>query len=128
MNDSINFHVANMVPNEALDCKGYMSFLVHRMKEQIANRILDLVSDGKEYAINMLPEILIERPEICSTEFRYGISVQELVRCKDCVHRDPVSKRCDCGGHEMVLGVFLPMPDDYFCADGERKDGECGED
>lgn len=124
MSDSKNFHVANMVPNEALDCKGYMGFLVHHMKEQIANGILDLVSDGKEYAISMLPEIRIEQPKIYSTEVRYEISVQELVRCKYCVHRDPESKKCDCGGHEMVRGVFLPMPDDYFCADGERKDGE----
>ena len=47
-----------------------------------------------------------------------------VVRCKDCVHRDPEDKRCDCGGHEWVKGKILPVKDDWFCADGERKDGE----
>ena len=46
-----------------------------------------------------------------------------VVRCKECVHRDPEDHRCDCGGHEWIKGRVLPMPDDWFCADGERKDG-----
>ena len=48
----------------------------------------------------------------------------ELVRCGECKHRDPEDKRCDCGGHEWVKGKILPVEDDWFCADGERKDGE----
>jgi hypothetical protein len=51
------------------------------------------------------------------------IKAVELVRCKDCVHRDPEDKRCDCGGHEWVKGKILPVKDDWFCADGERKEG-----
>ena len=48
----------------------------------------------------------------------------ELVRCGECKHRDPEDKRCDCGGHEWVKGKILPVKDDWFCADGERKDGK----
>ena len=48
----------------------------------------------------------------------------ELVRCGECKHRDPEDKRCDCGGHEWVKGKILPVEDDWFCADGERKDVE----
>ena len=52
------------------------------------------------------------------------IDAVPVVRCKDCKHRDPEDKRCDCGGHEWVKGKILPVKDDWFCADGERKDGE----
>ena len=47
--------------------------------------------------------------------------VGELVRCKDCVHRDPEDHGCDCAGHEMLKGGFIPMPDNFYCADGERR-------
>lgn len=43
----------------------------------------------------------------------------ELVRCKDCKHRDPEDKKCD-SGHGIVWQ--LPRPDDWHCADGERKE------
>ena len=48
----------------------------------------------------------------------------ELVRCGECVHRDPEDKRCDCGGHEWVIGKILPVADDFYCAEGERKSNE----
>lgn len=44
----------------------------------------------------------------------------KVLRCADCMHRDPEDKKCDCGGLE---GLFLPRPDDWYCADGERRDG-----
>ena len=40
-----------------------------------------------------------------------------IVHCKDCKHRDPEDKKCDCGhGIEWQL----PRQDDWYCADGER--------
>ena len=47
-----------------------------------------------------------------------------VVRCGECVHRDPEDHRCDCGGHEWLKGKVLPMPDEWFCADGERRTDE----
>ena len=41
----------------------------------------------------------------------------EIVRCKNCKHRDPEDFKCDCG-HDIHWE--LPRPDDWFCADGER--------
>ena len=41
----------------------------------------------------------------------------KIVRCKDCKHRDPEDKKCDCG-HDILWQ--LPRRDDWFCADGER--------
>ena len=46
--------------------------------------------------------------------------VVKVVRCKDCRHRDPEDKKCDCGGTERQ-GCRFPVDDDYFCAYGERK-------
>lgn len=43
--------------------------------------------------------------------------VEPVVRCKDCKHRDPEDKKCDCG-HDIHWQ--LPRPDNWFCADGER--------
>lgn len=57
-----------------------------------------------------------ERPSWCPIK-------GEIVPCDECVHRDPEDKRCDCGGHEWVIGKILPVKDDFFCADGERKEG-----
>ena len=53
-----------------------------------------------------------------------AVDAVPVVRCGECKHRDPEDKRCDCGGHEWVKGKILPVKDDWFCADGERKDGE----
>lgn len=48
--------------------------------------------------------------------------VVPVVRCGECKHRDPEDKKCDCGGLEHAH--IFPVADDWFCADGERKDGD----
>ena len=56
-------------------------------------------------------------------KMRYGMEIgygQELVRCRDCKHRDPEDGKCD-SGHGIQWQ--LSRPDDWFCADGERKEG-----
>ena len=45
--------------------------------------------------------------------------VQEVVRCKDCIHRDPEDKKCDCSF--QAKGGIFPMDDDDFCSYGERR-------
>lgn len=47
--------------------------------------------------------------------------IVEVVRCKDCKHRDPEDKKCDCG-HGIIWQ--LPRDDNWFCADGERRTDE----
>ena len=46
--------------------------------------------------------------------------LKEVVRCKDCKHRDPEDGKCD-SGHGIQWQ--LPRSDNWFCADGERKEG-----
>lgn len=71
-----------------------------------------------------------EENRIAERNFRCGylkgyhdaiIKTQEqIVRCKDCKHRDPENGECD-SGHGIQWQ--LPRSDDWFCADGERKEG-----
>ena len=42
----------------------------------------------------------------------------EIVRCGECIHRDPEDKKCDCG-HDIIWQ--LPRGDDWYCADAERR-------
>lgn len=49
------------------------------------------------------------------------IDAVPVVRCKDCKYLDPEDKKCDCG-HAILWQ--LPRDDDWFCADGERRDDE----
>lgn len=43
----------------------------------------------------------------------------EIVRCKDCIHRDPEDKKCD-GIFQAKCGMFQ-MDDNDFCSYGERR-------
>lgn len=45
--------------------------------------------------------------------------VVRIVRCKDCIHRDPEDKKCDCSF--QAKGGIFPMDDDDFCSYGEKK-------
>lgn len=66
--------------------------------------------DGETYvAISDVRRILAE----ASAE-----DVQEVVRCKDCIHRDPEDKKCD-GAFCAKNGLF-PMDDNDYCSYGEN--------
>lgn len=45
--------------------------------------------------------------------------IVNVVRCKDCHHRDPEDHKCDCVQFERV-GCLFKVADDYFCAYGEK--------
>ena len=49
--------------------------------------------------------------------------VQPVVKCKDCRYRDPEDHKCDSGQLERA-GCLFPVDDNYFCAYGERMDGD----
>lgn len=61
---------------------------------------------GLEYS-----KSLVETAEIAD--------VIRIVRCKDCIHRDPEDKKCDCSF--QAKGGIFPMDDDDFCSYGEKK-------
>ena len=45
--------------------------------------------------------------------------VVKVVRCKECIHRDPEDKKCDCSF--QARGGIFPMEDDDFCSYGKRR-------
>jgi hypothetical protein len=45
----------------------------------------------------------------------------EIGTCKDCKHRDPEDKKCDCG-HSIVWQT--PRPDNWYCADYKKRGSE----
>lgn len=54
------------------------------------------------------------------TEDVSTVDATEVVRCKDCKHRDPEDHKCDCGALERA-GCVFPVADDYFCSWGEER-------
>lgn len=47
--------------------------------------------------------------------------VRPVVLCRECKHRDPEDRKCDCGQLERA-GCVFPVDDDYFCAHGEKRE------
>ena len=50
-------------------------------------------------------------------DYQWNDNHGELIRCKDCKHYDSDTQSCLDG----LDGIFQP---DWFCADGERKEGD----
>jgi hypothetical protein len=74
--------------------------------------------DKGEYCEAMSIHEWIEKGAI-SDEIAKKRGLQELVRCKDCKHREEsVSPSWEAWCNRLHCGC----DDDWFCADGERKD------
>lgn len=52
-----------------------------------------------------------------------AVDAVPVVRCRECVHRDPEDKKCDSGELERA-GCIFPVDDDYFCKWGKRREEE----
>lgn len=53
--------------------------------------------------------------------YRLGLEAlkqPKIIYCKDCKHRDPEDKKCDCG-HDILWQ--LPRKDNWYCADAKRR-------
>ena len=48
------------------------------------------------------------------------VDAVEVIRCRDCKHRDPENHHCD---HHMGTVAPLRREPDDFCSYGERKEG-----
>ena len=78
-------------------------------------------ADGWNSAIEIIdkaPTIDIDRPT--RSQFKrmaVQLGYEPVVHCKDCKHRDPEDKRCDCGCWHNPFTTN----DNDFCNYGERK-------
>ena len=72
---------------------------------------------GKEWPVNKMPWGDYERAGyLIQRAIDYLKEQPEIVRCKDCKHKG--TEEC-----AMYDGHLFRLPDDWFCADGERKEG-----
>ena len=84
------------------------------------------ISEAQEILDGAIDLLKNQQKQIEQMNFIYGFvyggqvkEIKELVRCNECKHRDPEDHKCDCG-HDIRWQ--LPRADDWFCADGERKE------
>ena len=55
---------------------------------------------------------------VVSEMAKRNVEAADIVRCKECKHRDPEDKGCDCGMWHMPFTT----KDDDFCSYGERSE------
>lgn len=65
--------------------------------------------DDKRY-YTALEEIVIKALSVLRDQ-------PEIIRCKNCKHRDPEDHKCD---HHWHAYSPIPVDDDFWCAYGER--------
>ena len=52
-------------------------------------------------------------------DYQWNDNHGELIRCKNCKHHGE-------GTCSAAAGIAYPPPDEWYCADGERKDNDNG--
>ena len=113
MNKDERAWTAMEVPKTELERDGFISYAVKHLIEKLAKGLLDTLSDGKEYAVKMMSVQELDHVERGTAEIRTAINMREIVRCGNCEHH----YTADCPLHFE----YDPL-DDWFCADGKRKE------
>lgn len=73
-----------------------------------------LIASGTQEEVLLIMNLIIERESMKEV----AEDVVQVVRCKDCIHRDPEDKKCDCSF--QARGGIFPMDDNDFCSYGEK--------
>ena len=73
-----------------------------------------LIASGTQEEVLLIMNRIIERESMKEV----AEDVVQVVRCKDCIHRDPEDKKCDCSF--QAKGGIFPMDDNDFCSYGEK--------
>lgn len=104
------------------DDAGFMEHVKNYLSYQLANRIFQECQSGEKIITvgNIYVEDIFKLNQV---EVREKVRIEDLVRCKDCKYYHEADK-----GHpgtdwckRLICGTVNP---NFFCADGERKDGE----
>ena len=73
-----------------------------------------LIASGTQEKVLLIMNRIIERESMKEV----AEDVVQVVRCKDCIHRDPEDKKCDCSF--QARGGIFPMDDNDLCSYGEK--------
>lgn len=110
-----------------------------RVKEEVINGIVGLMSNGNEYIVS-LSDIIETQNYSCDfmSRFEQKINLVPLVRCKDCKHfyRDDIEEHTPYGFYNTCFhafcdkhwdkeqGEYIDVDTDDFCAWAERREDE----
>ena len=86
------------MPKNCIDCPACNEYLM-----------CAIPCNGRGFGENDVKDFSQSRPEWCPMKEQ-----PQIVRCKDCKHHG--KDTCSAGA-----GIAFPPPDDWFCADGEKR-------
>ena len=120
-------NVARIVNKNESIHEGFISYLVEQMHRQLADRVLDRILKEGECVCKYTEFRVNEWPKTNEVEFRSGVDIHPLVRCKDCKWYGIYEAKKD-GSPDMRHNPSVCLKERYakhrdpnwFCADGEE--------
>ena len=103
----------------------FREFISESIRRDILDGFMSVCSE-KEIIFSLLPEEITEEPRTMQFKITRTLRMEELVRCRDCVHYWK-NRGVDLSNplHMAPSRVCYTSPtDDGFCSEGERKDDE----
>lgn len=114
--DNEVLETARRVPIEMLDrFPAALSHVIQDATRSLVDRVICELEKGESICSLSTPE-QIQKDDLYSVEIRRTVKIERLVRCKDCVHYNA-------GFECLVEGYGIEREPDWFCADGERREG-----
>ena len=117
-------NVAQRVPEEFTHAVGFEDYIFEQMSRRLADRVLNKILEG-ECVCKFVEKSITEERCTDQIEYRMGVDIRPLVRCKDCKHRRPVCP--DNPNDDFSVYVRCNLNDEihdryFFCADGKEKE------
>lgn len=106
----------------------YVDMMIHEyLSNELSKKLVEILDEEDEIVMKVSDINKELNVYLDAVIFKRLLFHKQLVRCKECAHRDPEDKMCDCGMPERA-GCIFPVDDDYFCMYGERRTEENIED
>ena len=111
-----------ILPKEAAEIDDYVSYACERMRQQLANVIIEKAINGECIVSIDNSPIKEEDPDRCAVKMTLTCKIKKLVRCKDCALSFKASDgRPVCKRDPQLYRYVSP---DFFCADGKEKEND----
>lgn len=112
------FTVDKYLLSKIKDNEEYKEFIIKELSNNLADYLVDILSSEGEILVSMSDVRCQDNNDFATVDYRQYLKWSHLVRCKDCKYRD----KYDC--NNLTFGdIKFGVPDDWFCADGKRKEG-----
>lgn len=96
----------------------FIEFITNELTRSLSERVMQVLETNDDIIIKKPVLRVSDYPPTYSVEYRKTLDWEPLVRCKECW------KRGDEDYCPLVHDKCYPptLPDDWFCADGERRE------